>query len=195
MPTLRTTLAALAAGLAVTLAPYAASADETTSPTPTPTESAAPVSDEQRLSPYVAPSVVFISIKWEGWLYDKQFDEYLNDAYPFTITGTCTGYVVNPNGWIGTAGHCVDPAEVRTAWLAEGVNWAIDNGWYSDVSDDTIIDHVLDRVRVEGQETTKGPDRTVEVSWGRPCPASTRRTASSTGSCSSSGSTPATPPC
>ena len=30
---------------------------------------------------------------------------------PFLATWACTGFVVNPDGWVATAGHCVDPAE------------------------------------------------------------------------------------
>ncbi len=32
---------------------------------------------------------------------------------PFAATWVCTGFVVNPDGWVATAGHCVDPETAK----------------------------------------------------------------------------------
>ena len=39
----------------------------------------------------------------------SQFGE--GTAMPYLATWDCTGFVVNPDGWVATAGHCVDPDE------------------------------------------------------------------------------------
>ena len=43
----------------------------------------------------------------------SQFGEGSN--MPFLATWNCTGFVVNPDGWVATAGHCVDPESAKTA--------------------------------------------------------------------------------
>jgi len=34
-------------------------------------------------------------------------------ALPYVAEWDCTGFVVNPDGWVATAGHCVDPESAR----------------------------------------------------------------------------------
>ena len=64
------------------------------------------------MSAYTQPSVVYIGSTWTGYVYDTYNKLYLNNGKPFTLDFQCTGFVVNPDGYIATAGHCVDPAEV-----------------------------------------------------------------------------------
>src|SRR5690348_9128602 len=56
----------------------------------------------------VQPSVVYETVSWSGYVYDRYNRQYLKDK-PFTVTMQCTGFVVNPDGYVATAGHCVDP--------------------------------------------------------------------------------------
>lgn len=73
----------------------------------------------ERVSAYTQPSVVYLQMDWSGRVWDRFNKQYLNDGTPFFLSFGCTGFVVNPDGWIATAGHCVDPDEVRPAFYAE----------------------------------------------------------------------------
>ena len=155
-----TAIAALAVlGLALT-AP-AAVADDTDTDSGAASES----SDLERVSAYVQPSVVYLQMKWKGYVWDRVLKQYVNEGAPFEVTTQCTGYVVNPDGYIATAGHCVDPkGDVEDMLALQAAQWEMDQGLY----DNTITAAELAEVlRVEGFETTnKGPDREVVAAWG-----------------------------
>ena len=61
-----------------------------------------------KMSSYVGSSDIYVPTAYSGYVYDRTNDGYLNDGQLFTWTGQCTGYVVNPSGYISTARHCVD---------------------------------------------------------------------------------------
>lgn len=74
--------------------------------------------EQTKLNAMVTDSLVFISIDFTGWV--RVEDPKLADALksigeptrqgPFEAGLACSGFVVGPEGYIGTAGHCVDPA-------------------------------------------------------------------------------------
>ena len=104
-------------------------------------------------------------MNWKGYVWDRVLKEYVNEGAPFEVTTQCTGYVVNPDGYIATAGHCVDPkGDVEDMLALQAAQWEMDQGLY----DNTITAAELAEVlRVEGFETTnKGPDREVVAAWG-----------------------------
>jgi serine protease Do len=142
---------------------------ESSSPSPS-EEAGSGLTEEQKLAPYVQPSVVFISVKWEAWLYDKVLERYLNEGQPVSADFRCTGYVVNPNGWIVTAGHCVEYADdVRDALVAAAIAWSATDPVFAEFSDDPDLleHHFTNSVRYEGQaERDRSPDRTAIASWG-----------------------------
>lgn len=43
-------------------------------------------------------------------------------SMPFLATWDCTAFVVNPDGWVATAGHCVDPATGTQLILKRAAN-------------------------------------------------------------------------
>jgi serine protease Do len=43
-------------------------------------------------------------------------------AMPYVATWDCTAFVVNPDGWVATAGHCVDPQSAKELILKSAVN-------------------------------------------------------------------------
>ena len=88
----------LAAGVALALfGPLAAPA--VAKPTFTPEEKAAAT---------VRPAVAYIEIQWEGWVRDKVTGK-LFDTKSVQFTARCSGFAVSNDGFIVTAGHCVDP--------------------------------------------------------------------------------------
>ena len=93
--------AAALAAASLTLAGPAFADGPATSPTP---------SDDTpvQVAPLVQPSVVYETVSWSGYVYDRYNHQYLRNK-PFTVTMQCTGFVVNPDGYVATAGHCVAP--------------------------------------------------------------------------------------
>ena len=84
------------------------------------TTSPAPVTvgtPEQKAAAITGPATVYIEQSWRAWVRVPKgseliyFDGYVNDGYAFEWGTRCSGFVVNPTGYIFTAGHCVDKGE------------------------------------------------------------------------------------
>jgi len=110
----------------VLLVPATAGA-QTTAPTATPEEKAAAV---------VRPSMVYIEQYWTAWVRVPQasqlfFEGYVNGGDPFQWATRCSGFIVNPTGYIVTAGHCVDVGKEgsRETALEYAVAWLVQDGW------------------------------------------------------------------
>lgn len=156
-------LAALSLAAAVLAAPPAL-ADSTVEPTETPADPSE-TSDLERVSAYVQPSVVYLQVKWTGYAWDTFNREYLQDGQPFKVTTQCTGYVVNPDGYIATAGHCVDPkGDILDILAQQAAQYGIDSGYYEAGS---TVEQVVEQLRIEAFESkNQGPDREVTAAWG-----------------------------
>ena len=114
------------------------------------------------------PSVVYETITWSGYIYDKYNKQYLRDK-PFSVTMQCTGFVVNPDGYVATAGHCVDPAGGKDALQRAAADWALENYYtnsYFLTADDVIADYRIDTLSDNGQVRRNQIDSVVKVSWG-----------------------------
>ena len=61
----------------------------------------------------VEPSIVLLEITWSVLVYDTYNKIYLNHQKPIQFGANCTGFFVNPNGYIGSAGHCVAWADAQ----------------------------------------------------------------------------------
>lgn len=123
---------------------------------------------------YVQPSIVYLDLTWTGWVYDKAPPaSYMNDGKPFTLHYSCTGFFVNPDGYIATAGHCVDKANVAPDFFDEAAVWAATcKCYYSDKSlSAATIRGFSDHWRVEGAKTggsgryTPGGDLSIQAVW------------------------------
>lgn len=144
-----------------------AAASESPSPSSSPSASsgAAAPTELERVSAYTQPSVVYIDVTWTGYVFDTFNKLYLNNEKPFQLSFQCTGYVVNPNGYIATAGHCVDPAEVIPSFRMKAAEWALANGYYQ--ATDLTIDDVLgfNDFKVENADGKAKPDLKVTTAW------------------------------
>ena len=121
-----------------------------------------------QVAPLVQPSVVYETITWSGYVYDRFNKQYVQDQ-PFTVTMQCTGFVVNPNGYVATAGHCVDPDGGKDAIRRQAAEWALEN--YYDYPgaltvEDVIGDYRVDILGDDNQVHRNQADRKVGVSWG-----------------------------
>jgi serine protease Do len=132
-------------GAAVAASPSATPSPVTSSPaTAVPTDaSGAPViTPDQRIDPYVRSSIVYVDVDWRAWLYDMGTHTYLvhdaqGNGLATDIHVECTGYVVNPDGWIGTAGHCVSPQvdnqaghSIHDMFVNEATRISLRNGYF-----------------------------------------------------------------
>jgi serine protease Do len=95
---------------------------------------------EQRVQAYVEPSIVYLHIEWTGYIWDSVAKEPVKAGKPFTVTSQCTGFVVNPDGYIATAGHCVDPREVSASFAAAGLAYDQSLGYYTDLTAEEMIE-------------------------------------------------------
>lgn len=128
---------------------------------------------EQRAPSIVAPSVVYIETDWSAYVRvpkpsQLNFFNWTNEGNAFTWTIRCSGFIVSPDGYIVTAGHCVDPGaegargqaiEIATAWL-------IDQGHAFAEDFDFWVQEGHLTWRVEGEESGSQPDRTVRAERG-----------------------------
>jgi len=53
------------------------------------------------------PAVVLVSVSWHGWVRDKQTGEVFGGTAGYDVTVPCSGAVLNPDGYVVTASHCV----------------------------------------------------------------------------------------
>src|SRR5690242_7535832 len=128
-----------------------------------------------RLQPLVQPSVVYETITWKAQIWDTHNKQYIpkkvgGNPAEFSISYRCTGYVVNPDGWIATAGHCVDPREARDDLIKEGVAYGLKVGFYPNAGSVnqllSLIEYRANSFDDQGHLRRNQPDRTVITSWG-----------------------------
>ena len=100
-------LAAGAAALALTL--VGAGPALAATPTPAPSPAAAPqqATPTERAAAEVRPAIVYVTEKFSAYVADET-GTYFNNGNPYELAVTCTGFGVNPNGYVATAGHCLD---------------------------------------------------------------------------------------
>jgi hypothetical protein len=141
------------------------------------------VTPEQKIDPYIRSSVVYLTITFEAWLYDTYQDRWLvtnraGEGISTPVGGQCTGYVVNPEGWIATAGHCVSykgegyvGTTVRDAFVDRATEISLSNGYWRgiNVTESTVRAYWDKYLRTESSDRTGAtgkPDRYVEAWWG-----------------------------
>ncbi|MGV9710858.1 S1 family peptidase [Gordonia sp. NPDC003424] len=114
----------------------------------------------------VGPSLVFISTEYKGRV-QIPFTSGATWTDEMTLTSSCTGYIVDPTGYIATAGHCVnagDP-EIADAFRQEAVV-AIAKAQNRDITwaRDTLELAKTDAWPVKGDaQTSNVPDRSVSI--------------------------------
>jgi S1-C subfamily serine protease len=164
---MRKTLIAVSTAAALLVGGGAATAASTSpSPSTSSSTSTGTTTQLERVSAYTQPSVAYIGIDWTGFVYDKFNKMYLNKGKPFHLSFQCTGYVVNPDGYIATAGHCVNPDEVKAEFIQQAAQWALNTGYYAS-STLTLQDIIgFDDYVVMNADKKKTPDRQVTAAWG-----------------------------
>lgn len=132
---------------------------------------AAPAADPPPSTPLeqvqalVQPTVVYEEMTWTGKVYDRTNEQYFTEEQ-FTVSLQCTGFIVNPDGYVATAGHCVDyDATVEDAIKNQVVEWAFENDYYQVKPPRSTIATFKPNWRVDGEEQGR-PDLSVSVAYG-----------------------------
>ena len=83
------------------------------------------VNPEERAAAMIRPAVMYLATQASGQvrLPSGQMLSHFGEGsdIPFVATWNCTGFVVNPDGWVATAGHCVDPESAKKLILKHAV--------------------------------------------------------------------------
>jgi serine protease Do len=124
--------------------------------------------DDTALDAQVKDSLIYIQIEWDGWVDVPA--QYMNNnqatwSQEMKTYFTCSGAVVDPAGYIVTAGHCVDPANpaikrgIYEALFTSGMFGQPSN---ADVNKDVNI-AVDEEWPIEGKDFGTPMQRTVQV--------------------------------
>jgi len=123
---------------------------------------------EERAAAIIRPSVVYIEQDWKAWVKIPRsssvaFYGYVNGGQPFTWGTRCSGFVVNPTGYVVTAGHCVDLTEegARGTALEFAVAWLVRQGWVRAADAGRTLNDAHMTWGVEGEE--RGSDAELQV--------------------------------
>ncbi len=130
-----------------------------TRPTPTPEEKAAALA---------RPAVVYLEQHWSGYVFDED-GTLFNSGDPFEITTRCTGFGVSPDGYVATAGHCVDPGMegIGREFLTAAVAESIQKGYYgANVDPNKLLQFGEANWKLEGQAKNSPLDRQVFMQRG-----------------------------
>lgn len=117
-------------------------------------------SPQAKAAAFIKPAVVYLESEFKGWVVDTN-GQALNNGNPFDITARCTGFSITGDGYIGTAGHCVDPDFQRAAIVRAAAEGLAGQGGKTA---DQWADFGTANWSVEGQEKGSLPDRVVSVS-------------------------------
>jgi serine protease Do len=120
---------------------------------------------EERAAAIARPAVVYTEQYFRAWVRvprnsELVFQGYVNEGQPFEWGTRCSGFAVNPSGYIVTAGHCVDlSAEgAREKALLFATQWLIDNGWAFEEDFEYWLNEAHLMWGVEGTERGSQPD-------------------------------------
>lgn len=124
--------------------------------------------DDTALDAQVKDSLIYIQIEWDGWVnvpakyMDNNTAAWSQEMKTFF---TCSGAVVDPAGYIVTAGHCVDPANPS---IKRGIYQSLfTSGMFGDLSDDDVnnmVNTAFDQEwPIEGRDAGTPMQRNVQV--------------------------------
>lgn len=130
----------------------------------------------------VKPSVVRISIRWKGVIYfspeaaramyGKTGLLYKPGWFASSASSSCSGFVARSDGYIATAGHCVDNQSMQYGGKGRLIDALVNPITYSDYSGRHYLTPEMKRSlresivawgKVEGSESGGPPSRTVSV--------------------------------
>ncbi|MEV5839461.1 trypsin-like peptidase domain-containing protein [Nocardia sp. NPDC052112] len=127
-----------------------------------------PPNQMEKATALIRPAITSIDMHVSGYVVDEQGNVF-NSGQPYTFDGSCTGFVVNPDGYIATAGHCVDTGpgsqSLRDAYIQQA---ALDaHGRRPQVSAEEFYEFGSKNWTVEGDSKGSPLDLQMTVHLGR----------------------------
>ncbi len=127
---------------------------------------------EERAAAMIRPAVMYLGGQGYGGVRLpngqtlSQFGQGTN--MPFIATWACTAFVVNPDGWVATAGHCVDPESAKLLILKRAAAEYISQYPDAPESQDpaTALDWLRKNARVFGDSVDRGPEIGLTLLYG-----------------------------
>ncbi|OBI93819.1 trypsin [Mycobacterium alsense] len=127
---------------------------------------------EERAAALIRPSVMYLAAE-SAALVRLPDGEILSQfgrgsSIPFLATWRCTAFVVNPDGWVATAGHCVDPESAKVLLLKRAANeYRIQFPDAPESREPAVaFDWLQKNARLEGETPDQGPHVGVTVMSG-----------------------------
>ncbi len=127
----------------------------------------------EQINASTTSAVVYLETTWSGYVYDWARDSEGQrygwvGSKPFTTTSRCTGFVVNPNGYIVTAGHCLEYTDsVQDNLIYQAMAWERSKGlWPKSMSVNEIYKNYSDTYQAYGDEGKGKPERDVSTTLG-----------------------------
>lgn len=116
----------------------------------------------------VQPATVRLQMDWNAYVDTTAAD--FGRVGPFQFSTACTGFVVDPNGYIVTAGHCLDASlegiggDLLKQILAE----VVEAGYLTpeEAASDEVREYVIGNWQVEGAAANSPADLAVTVAQG-----------------------------
>jgi serine protease Do len=130
------------------------------------------VNPEERAAAMIRPAVMYLAGKTYGQVRlpsGQMLSQFgAGSTFPFVATWGCTGFVVNPDGWVVTAGHCVDPGTAKDLILKNAASAYMDQFPDSPAGRDLVatIEWLQKNARVEGDTPDRGPEISLTVLYG-----------------------------
>jgi hypothetical protein len=124
---------------------------------------------EERAAALIRPSVMYLAGESYG-LVRLPSGEILSQfgrgtSMPFLTTWACTAFVVNPDGWVATAGHCVDPESATLLILKRAADEY--RSQFPDLPESrepaVTFEWLKKNARVEGDTAGQGPHTSLTV--------------------------------
>jgi serine protease Do len=111
----------------------------------------------------VQPALVRVTGTFTGRVRDAE-GRYAHGGNPYTITFSCTGFGVHPDGYIATVGHCVDANDVsvRDGFIRPVAEQAA--AGRSDVTVDQLVEYGWSAWVVEGRVSGSPVESEIRVS-------------------------------
>lgn len=121
--------------------------------------------DQAQIDQQVKQSLVYVTIAYTGYVNVPAASADNGQAFwskGIEVDFSCSGVIVDPDGYIATAGHCVDPnnEEVKRAILTQ---LYLNSGDDQDTAATNAQDAIAQEWAIEGQQAGSPIDRVVRV--------------------------------
>ncbi|MGF2946427.1 trypsin-like peptidase domain-containing protein [Mycobacterium sp. Lab-001] len=127
---------------------------------------------QERAAALIRPAVMYLSgqaygqVRLPDGTLLSQFGEGSN--IPFTATWSCTAFVVNPDGWVATSGHCVDPNNAKALILKRAAKEYVIQYPDSAIGQNpgAVLRWLRQNAKVEGDGADRGPQPALTLVYG-----------------------------